>query len=380
MGMFEIKYEDLTVMIKHITELKPRVAISLLPGLPSYIIFMCVRYTDYINHERMLQALMLIYNKAVNRLIRRRMNDLELCVLWLSNTVRLIHNLKQYSGEPHFAKENTQTQNEQCLKNFDLSDFRLLMSDLAIWIFQNIMKTMEDKLQPLAVPAILEHEAISGLTVPRGRSASVTTASTPVIKKALDELLAQLTSFHRLLSIHGIDPELICQFFKQVFYFLCASSLNNLLLRKEFCHWSKGMQIRYNLSHLEQWAREQKLQDQKIFEMLAPIIQASQLLQARKTDADVDSVAEMCSDLTPNQIVKLLNLYTPADDLEARVPEVFIEKIQLRLKEQRSKTESTLLMDTKFTFSIDFPFNPSSIRLEDIEIPPVLNLPMLKKI
>lgn len=37
-------------------------------------------------------------------------------------------------------------------------------------------------------------------------------------------------------------------------------------------------------------------------------------------------------------------------------------------------------METKFSFPVRFPFNPSNIRLEDIEIPECLNLPMLKKV
>jgi myosin-5 len=42
--------------------------------------------------------------------------------------------------------------------------------------------------------------------------------------------------------------------------------------------------------------------------------------------------------------------------------------------------QAALLMDTKFTYPVRFPFNPSNIRLEDIEIPESLNLPMLKKV
>lgn len=37
-------------------------------------------------------------------------------------------------------------------------------------------------------------------------------------------------------------------------------------------------------------------------------------------------------------------------------------------------------MDLKFSYPVRFPFNPSNIRLEDIEVPPALNLPMLKKV
>ena len=63
-------------------------------------------------------------------------------------------------------------------------------------------------------------------------------------KEALDQLLTLLTKFHVVLQKHGLDPEIISQIFRQIFYYLCAGSLNNLLLRKDMCHWSRGMQIR----------------------------------------------------------------------------------------------------------------------------------------
>ena len=65
---------------------------------------------------------------------------------------------------------------------------------------------------------------------------------------------------------------------------------------------------RYNLSHLEQWMRDNKMQDCGAQPCLDPIIQASQLLQARKTDSDVDSICEMCSKLTTSQVNICLHL------------------------------------------------------------------------
>lgn len=69
--------------------------------------------------------------------------------------------------------------------------------------------------------------------------------------------------------------------------------------------------------------------------MLQPIIQAAQLLQARKTDTeeDVNKMCEMCSHLSPLQICKLLNLYTPVDDYD-KIPYSFIRKVQDRLKDR----------------------------------------------
>ena len=49
----------------------------------------------------------------------------------------------------------------------------------------------------------------------------------------------------RILTQHAVDPELVKQIFRQLYYFMCAGALNNLLLRKDMCNWSKGMQIRW---------------------------------------------------------------------------------------------------------------------------------------
>lgn len=92
---------------------------------------------------------------------------------------------------------------------------------------------------------------------------------------------------------------------------------------------------------MEQWGRDRRLEAAS--EVLQPIVQAAQLLQARKTDEDVNSVCEMCNKLTANQIVKILNLYTPADDFETRVPVSFIKKVQEKLSERGENNEQVSL-------------------------------------
>jgi len=52
MGMFEYRKEDEHIIVKHlIHDLKPHVAVSLLPGLPAYILFMCIRHMEFINDD-----------------------------------------------------------------------------------------------------------------------------------------------------------------------------------------------------------------------------------------------------------------------------------------------------------------------------------------
>lgn len=75
------------------------------------------------------------------------------------------------------------------------------------------------------------------------------------------------------------------------------------------------------------------------------------------------------------QVVKLLNLYSSKDGIEAdKVSKQFIERVQARLQSTRNvegdtMQKSKLLMDTQFAFAVKFPFNPSSVQLELINIP-----------
>lgn len=45
--------------------------------------------------------------------------------------------------------QNTAKQNEHCLKNFDLTEYRQVLSDLSIQIYQQLIKIAEGVLQPM---------------------------------------------------------------------------------------------------------------------------------------------------------------------------------------------------------------------------------------
>ncbi|XP_072889236.1 unconventional myosin-Va isoform X5 [Hemitrygon akajei] len=381
-GMLEYKKDDELKLIKNlILELKPRgVAVNLIPGLPAYILFMCVRHADYINDDQRVRSLLTSTINGIKKILKKRSDDFEIVSFWLSNTCRFLHCLKQYSGEEAFMKHNTPRQNDHCLRNFDLAEYRQVISDLAIQIYQQLTKVMENVLQPMIVSGMLEHETIQGVsglkpTGLRKRTSSVADEGT----YTLDSIVRQLNNFHSTMCQHGMDPELIKQIVKQMFYIIGSVTLNNLLLRKDMCSWSKGMQIRYNVSQLEEWLRDKNLQTSGAKETLEPLIQAAQLLQVKKkTDEDAEAICSMCSALTTAQIVKVLNLYTPVNEFEERVTASFIRTIQVRL--QNRKDSPQLLMDAKHIFPVTFPFNPSSLALESIQIPSSMNLGFLIRV
>ncbi|XP_036951177.1 unconventional myosin-Va isoform X3 [Acanthopagrus latus] len=381
-GMLEYKKEDELKLVKNlILELKPRgVAVNLIPGLPAYILFMCLRHADYVNDDQKVRTLLTSTINSIKKILKKRGDDFETVSFWLANTCRFLHCLKQYSGDEAFMKHNTSRQNEHCLSNFDLAEYRQVISDLAIQIYQQLIKCMENILQPMIVSGMLEHETIQGVsgvkpTGLRKRTSSIADEGT----YTLDSILRQLSAFHSTMCQHGTDPELIKQVVKQQFYIIGAVTLNNLLLRKDMCSWSKGMQIRYNVSQLEEWLRDKGLMVCGAKETLEPLIQAAQLLQVKKkTDEDAEAICSMCQALTTAQIVKVLNLYTPVNEFEERVSVAFIRTIQTRLRDRCESPQ--LLMDTKMIYPVTFPFSPSSLALETIQIPSSLNLAFLTRV
>ncbi|KAJ8272401.1 hypothetical protein COCON_G00112600 [Conger conger] len=381
-GMLEYKREDEPKLVKNlILELKPRgVAVSFIPGLPAYVLFMCLRHADYLNDDQKVRSLLTSTINSIKKILKKRGDDFEVVSFWLSNTCRLLHCLKQYSGEESFMKYNTPRQNEHCLSNFDLAEYQQVLSDLAIQIYQQLIRCMETLLQPMIVSGMLEHETIQGVsgvkpTGLRKRTSSIADEGT----YTLDSILRQLSSFHSTMYQHGIDPDLVRQVVKQQFYIIGAVTLNNLLLRKDMCSWSKGMQIRYNVSQLEEWLRDKNLMTCGAKDTLEPLIQAAQLLQVKKkTDEDADAICSMCNALSSAQIVKVLNLYTPVNEFEERVTITFIETIQTRLPDRKQSPQ--LLMDTRIIYPVTFPFNPSTLILDTVHIPSSLNLGFLTRV
>uniref|UniRef100_A0AAQ4QY18 Myosin VAb n=1 Tax=Gasterosteus aculeatus aculeatus TaxID=481459 RepID=A0AAQ4QY18_GASAC len=380
-GMLEYREGDETRLVKKlVTDLKPRgVAVSFIPGLPAYIIFMCVRYADNVNDDQRVSTLLNSTISGIKGVIKKRGIDFEVVSFWLANTCRLMHCLKQYSGDEAFTTHNTAKQNEHCLANFELSEYQKVFGDLAIQIYRQLIKCMEDLLQPLIVASMLEHETIQGVLGSKPTGLRKRSTSSPEQAVTVEVLLQRLGAFHTTMSQHGLDLDLIKQLFKQLFYVICAVTLNHLLLRKDMCSWSKGLQIRYNVWHLEEWLVERELSDCGAKETLEPLIQAAQLLQIKKkTEADAQIICTMCTALTTAQIVKVLTLYTPVIEFEERVSTTFITTIKNLLKDRVEST--TLMMDAKKIFSITLPFSPSCVALETIQIPASLNMGFVTRI
>ncbi|XP_061590558.1 unconventional myosin-Vb isoform X3 [Cololabis saira] len=383
-GMLEYSKEVEGRLIQTLVkDIRPSMVSATVPCLPAYILLMCIRHTDYVNDDQKLSSLLTSTINAIKKVLKKN-NDFEMMSFWLANTSRLLHCLKQYSGEESFMTRNTDKQNEHCLKNFDLTEYRQVLSDLSIQIYQQLVKVAEGIIQPMIVSAMLESESIPSLAGMkpmgyRNRSSSMDTDADGPTSYTLQALIRQLGQFHSIMQDHGLDPEITGQVVRQLFSCINAHTLNNLLLRKDVCSWSTGMQLRYNTSQMEEWLRANNLYQSNAAETLEPIIQAAQLLQVKKkTSQDAEAICSLCTALTMQQIVKIMNLYTPLNDFEERVTVSFIRNIQTCLQDRTERPQ--LLVDTKHVFPVHFPYSPSALTLDTLHIPASLGLDFLTRV
>uniref|UniRef100_A0A8C2U8D5 Myosin VC n=1 Tax=Coturnix japonica TaxID=93934 RepID=A0A8C2U8D5_COTJA len=381
-GMMEYKREDEERIVQNlILDLKPRgVVVNTIPGLPAHILFMCVRYADYLNDADMLKSFINVTIDGIKQVVKENSEDFEMLSFWLSNTYYFLNCLKQYSGEEEFMKHNTPRQNNNCLKHFDLSEYRQVLSDLAIQIYHQFILVMENNIQHMIVPGMLEYESLQGIsglkpTGFRKRSSSIDDTDT----YTMTSILQQLSYFYSTMCQNGLDSELLKQAVKQLFFLIGAVTLNSLFLRKDMCSCRKGMQIRCNISYLEEWLKDKNLQSSNAKETLEPLSQAAWLLQVKKiTDDDAKEICEHCTSLSTVQIVKILNSYTPIDDFEKRVTPSFVRKVQAMLNNREDGPQ--LMLDTKYHFQVMFPFTPSPHALEMIQVPSSFKLGFLTRV
>ncbi|XP_058120262.1 unconventional myosin-Va [Anopheles coustani] len=371
-GILKYRQEDESkIMQRLVTDLKPRVAVTLAPSLPAYMVFMCIRYTDLVNMDQHVRSLLTRFVQMIKRLYKGA-NSVEVRVMWLANTLTLHNLMKQFGGYPEYKKYNTDAQNAQQLKNFDLAEYRQVIHETIVSIHGVLIRQIQESLKQYVVPAILHHDETA-----RGKSRRTMSLDMSPEQQGRSEpelLVQQLECVYNHLASFGLDGCYIEQIFKQLMYFICAVSVNNLMLRGDLCMWKTGMKLRFNMGCLEGWVRTKNMSTSDVMKPFQPLNQISSILQLRKTEEDVQTLLEQCTLLSTAQVLKIIKSYKP-DDCEDQIKPAFIERLtqQLNLRSEQRESD-TYMMDEEIVSPLVVVFKYSEINLEEIEIPPELNL------
>ena len=130
------------------------------------------------------------------------------------------------------------------------------LESLEFNIYHTWMKVLKKKLYKMIVPAIIESQSLPGF---------VTNESTRFLTKLLpsnnspaysmDNLLSLLNSVFKAMKAYYLEDSIINQTITELLRLVGVTAFNDLLMRRNFLSWKRGLQINYNITRIEEWCK-----------------------------------------------------------------------------------------------------------------------------
>ena len=235
-----------------ITTMTPQRSPSQKP-VPANVLFLAARYAHYHGNSDLLATLLLSAYEKINTKVERHQWDMTVLAFWISNCTLLLHYLKKDTGLVVATP-----------------GFQVHLVELVNEIFILIIRDAERRLDKVLKGAVLDHE-----TIPFGdlefagewsifksknkiQPEPVSYKPPPPSKRAQlspRNVTSLLSSTLFVLDLYDIHSVIVAQILGQLFYWIGAELFNHIMSNKVYLARTKAMQIRMNISVLEDWAR-----------------------------------------------------------------------------------------------------------------------------
>ncbi|RAL09555.1 DIL and Ankyrin domain protein [Aspergillus homomorphus CBS 101889] len=315
-----------------ITNMTPQRSPSQKP-VPANLLFLSARYAHYHASSELLATLLVSATDKINDVVERHQWDMTILAFWMSNATLLLHYLKKDAGLVEATVE-----------------FQLHLAELINEIFILIIRDAERRMNKVLDSAMLDHETIPGLEDVHFqnewklfRPKSKAKAPEPVEKRfrppsprrraqvSPRNITSLLSSTLFVLDLYDVHSVIITQIISQLLYWVGAEIFNRIMTTKRYLARTKAMQIRMNVSTLEDWARNNNRQPEHYEngsttstgestmdaarKHLAPVIQLLQWLQCFSSLGDdfeslVTTLLQL-QQLTPAQLLHAVKSYRP---------------------------------------------------------------------
>ncbi|KXJ93179.1 putative myosin heavy chain [Microdochium bolleyi] len=251
------------------------------------------------------------------------------------------------------------------------------LESLEFNIYHTWMKIIKKKLNKMIIPAIIESQSLPGFVTNESNrflGKLLQTNSQPAY--SMDNLLSLLNNVFRAMKSYYLEDSYIMQTITELLRLVGVTAFNDLLMRRNFLSWKRGLQINYNITRIEEWCKSHDMPEGTL--QLEHLMQATKLLQLKKaTLNDIEIIQDICWMLSPNQIQKLLNQYLVAD-YEQPINGEIMKAVASRVTE---KSDVLLLqavdMDDSGPYEIA---EPRSITALETYTPSWLQTPRLKRL
>ncbi|KAI9772969.1 MAG: Myosin type-2 heavy chain 1 [Geoglossum simile] len=226
---------------------------------------------------------------------------------WLSN----VHEMLSFVFLAEDWYETQKTDNDEYDRLLEIVKHDL--ESLEFNIYHTWMKVLKKKLQKMIVPAIIESQSLPGFVTNESNrflGRILQSSNTPAY--SMDNLLSLLNNVFKAMKAYYLEDSIITQTVTELLRLVGVTAFNDLLMRRNFLSWKRGLQINYNITRIEEWCKSHDMPEGTL--QLEHLMQATKLLQLKKaTLNDIEIIQDICWMLSPNQIQKLLNQYLVAD-------------------------------------------------------------------
>lgn len=238
-----------------ITNMTPQRTASQKP-VPANIIFLGARYACYHADKELLAEWLVSAQEKVYAVVDKCQWDMTILAFWISNATLLLYYLKK---DPGLTQETTH--------------FQAQMAELIHEIYILIVRDAERRMDKVLDTAILDHETIPGFEDIAFQNEWKFLRSKPKVKpEPADKrfrppspkrkaqisprnITSLLSSTLFVLDLYDVHSVITAQILSQLQYWLGAEIFNRIMSNKKYLARTKAMQIRMNISTLEDWAR-----------------------------------------------------------------------------------------------------------------------------
>ncbi|KAL8859578.1 MAG: hypothetical protein Q9178_003977 [Gyalolechia marmorata] len=235
-----------------ITEMTPQRTPSQKP-VPANILFLGARYAHYHAHPDLLATLLVSAMDKINAKVENHQWDMTVLAFWISNATLLLHYLKKDAGLVEATPE-----------------FQVQLVELINEIFILIIRDAERRMDKILDASILAHETIPFddlefvgewklFNKKKHQTPEPVSYKPPPPNRRTQpsprNVTSLLSSTLFVLDLYDIHSVITAQILAQLFYWIGAELFNHVLSTRTYLARTKAMQIRMNISVLEDWAR-----------------------------------------------------------------------------------------------------------------------------
>jgi myosin-5 len=130
------------------------------------------------------------------------------------------------------------------------------LESLEFNIYHTWMKVLKKKLQKMIIPAIIESQSLPGFVTNESNrflGKLLQTNSAPAY--SMDNLLSLLNNVFKAMKAYYLEDSIITQTVTELLRLVGVTAFNDLLMRRNFLSWKRGLQINYNITRIEEWCK-----------------------------------------------------------------------------------------------------------------------------